>query len=112
MGMETVAPYLREIRIAAGLTQGEAADRVGVHSKTVERWEAGKHEPPASELAAYVRALGGEVDRLMRLLVGGDPAPVSLADEESAWFAALSPEQKRKARALLDAAEGRLGPRE
>lgn len=70
--MKAVAPYLRQIRQDAGLTQSEAADRVGIHSKTVERWEAGKHEPPASELAAYVKALGGEVGRLMRLLVGSD----------------------------------------
>lgn len=74
--MEAVAPYLKQIRIDAGLTQMEAAERVGIHSKTVERWEAGKHEPPASELAAYVKALGGEVDRLLRLLIGTEAGTV------------------------------------
>lgn len=103
--MHAVALYLREIRTTARLTQSEAADRVGIHSKTVERWEAGKHEPPASELAAYVRAIGGEVGELMRRLVGDD---LLLTDDDTTWFARLSPDQKRKARALLDAAEGRL----
>jgi transcriptional regulator with XRE-family HTH domain len=103
--MQAVAAYLREIRATAKLTQGEAAERVGIHSKTVERWEAGKHEPPASELAAYVRAIGGEVGELLRRLVGEEPP---MTDADLAWFAGLSPEQKRRVRALLDAAEGRL----
>lgn len=103
--MHAVALYLRDIRTTAKLTQAEAADRVGVSSKTVERWEAGKHEPPASELAVYVRAIGGEVGELLRRLVDED-AP--LTDEDQSWFASLSPEQKRKARALLEVAEGRL----
>lgn len=107
--METVAPYLRALRTEAGLTQTEAAKRVGISYKTVERWEAGKHEPPASELAAYVKALGGEVTRVLRLLLDADAAP--LTSEDETWFASLSPEQKQKARALLDVAEGRLPPR-
>jgi transcriptional regulator with XRE-family HTH domain len=73
--MEAVAPWLRQLRVSEGLTQAEAGARVGVHSKTVERWEAGKHEPPASELAAYVRALGGEVRELLRRLVGAEDLP-------------------------------------
>jgi transcriptional regulator with XRE-family HTH domain len=75
MGMEAVAPWLRQLRADEGLTQAEAAARIGVNKKTVERWEAGKHEPPASELAVYVKALGGEVKELLRLLVGLDDQP-------------------------------------
>lgn len=103
--MQAVALYLREVRNAAGLTQPQAAERVGINPKTVERWEAGKHEPPASELAVYVHKIGGDVAELLRRLVGDDQI---FSDEDAAWFASLSPAQKRKVRALLDAAEDRL----
>ena len=90
--MEAVAPYLRQIRTAAGLTQAEAADRVGVSSKTVERWEAGKHEPPASELAAYVKALEGSVAEVIRRLVGSS---ITEESDELAVINRLSPAQRR-----------------
>lgn len=101
--MQAVGVYLRGLRDDRKLTQAEAAALIGVSSKTVERWEAGKHEPPASELAAYVKVLGGEVAEAVRRLLGELP----LTDADTEWFASLSPEQKRKARALLDVAEGR-----
>lgn len=91
--MEAVAPYLKTVRLAAGLTQTEAADRVGISPKTVERWEAGKHEPPASELAVYVRAIGGEVERLLRLLVGSEEGrPFILSDRHQKILEGLSDE--------------------
>jgi transcriptional regulator with XRE-family HTH domain len=90
--METVAPYLRQIRAAAGLTQAEAAERIGVSSKTVERWEAGKHEPPASELAAYVKALEGSVAEVMRRLIGSS---ITEESDDLAVINRLRPEQRR-----------------
>lgn len=104
--MDTTAPYLRQLRLDAGLTQPEAAARIGIHPKTVERWEAGKHEPPASELAAYVRALGGDVGQALRLLIGADQDV--LTDEEEVWFRSLSPAQKRRVRALLRGPRSRI----
>ena len=66
--MQAVGLYLRELRDTSKLTQAEAGARIGVESKTVERWEAGKNEPPASRLTAYVESLGGSLARLVELL--------------------------------------------
>lgn len=102
--MEAVAPWLRQLRVNEGITQAEAAARIGVNPKTIERWEAGKHEPPASELAVYVRALGGEVRDLLSRLVKLDNVPDLTADDQDliARITRLSPEQRRVFRQLVD----------
>ena len=51
------------------MTQVEAAALTQVVSKTVERWEAGAHEPKMTQMEAYVRALGGSIFEVVRLLV-------------------------------------------
>ena len=63
--MQAIGLYLRELRYTAKLTQAEAGALVGVEGKTVERWEAGRNEPPASRLASYVESLGGSLARLV-----------------------------------------------
>jgi transcriptional regulator with XRE-family HTH domain len=52
------AGRLRELREAAGWTQGELAERVGVKREAVARWEAGKREPGWSSVLALAEALG------------------------------------------------------
>jgi transcriptional regulator with XRE-family HTH domain len=120
MGMQAVGIYLRSLREQAELTQEAAAALVGMSGKTVERWEAGKHEPALTTLRAYVKALSGSVERAITLLLDwreadqGDIHLVSspLAKEDAEWFTSLSPERKRKVRALLDLMEADLPPHE
>ena len=69
--MQAVGLYLRDLRVAADLTQAEAATRIGVSTKSIERWEAGASEPAFSTLAAYVKALHGSLERLIDLLLNG-----------------------------------------
>ena len=40
-----IASRIREARLAAGLTQGQLAARVGVTVQTVRGWEAGRWKP-------------------------------------------------------------------
>lgn len=42
----TFAAQLKEARLAAGLTQAEAAKLLGVTAQAVYFWEAGKRIPP------------------------------------------------------------------
>jgi transcriptional regulator with XRE-family HTH domain len=52
------AGRLRELRVAAGWTQDQLAERVGVKREAVARWEAGKREPGWSRVLALAEALG------------------------------------------------------
>ena len=55
---EWFAGRLRELREAAGWTQEQLAERVGVKREAVARWEAGKREPGWSSVLALAEALG------------------------------------------------------
>jgi transcriptional regulator with XRE-family HTH domain len=61
---------LREVRAAAGLKQTDVADRLGVSSVTVSRWERGAMTPPLSRVHEIADALGVAVGEL----VTGDAA--------------------------------------
>jgi transcriptional regulator with XRE-family HTH domain len=54
----TFAARLREIRAAAGLTQQELADAVGVKREQVARWEGGRGDPTWTRVLALAAALG------------------------------------------------------
>lgn len=41
---------LKAARVNAGLTQREAAERIGVDVSTIVKWEAGKTSPKATQL--------------------------------------------------------------
>ena len=56
---------LKAARLAAGLTQGQLAERVGCHQKDISRWEAGTHEPRAPTLKKMAQALGCSMDELV-----------------------------------------------
>lgn len=62
---------LAEHRVRLGLTQGEAARRVGVHRSTLNRWECGHASPRMSELRRYVAVVHAELNLTVKENVDG-----------------------------------------
>lgn len=50
-----LAEKLRQIRLDLGLTQQELADRMGLDSGTISRFETDQREPSLMELLQYAR---------------------------------------------------------
>ncbi len=55
---ERLGARLRELRLAAGLTQAELARRTGIHRPNIARVEAGRHTPSLETLARIAGAIG------------------------------------------------------
>ena len=49
---------LKAARINAGLSQAEAAKKIGVNTMTVARWESGKNDIPVSKFRALCKIYG------------------------------------------------------
>ena len=56
---------IRQLREKRGLTQFQLAERIGVSSKTISKWETGKGLPDISLLQPLAQALGISVIELM-----------------------------------------------
>lgn len=56
---------IKELRESRGLTQAELAEKIGVSSKTVSKWETAKGLPDISLLQPLAQALGISVIELM-----------------------------------------------
>ena len=56
---------IRRLRESRNLTQAELAERIGVSSKTVSKWETGKGLPDISRLQPLAGALGVSLIELM-----------------------------------------------
>ena len=56
---------IRQLRESRQLTQAELAERIGVSSKTVSKWETGKGLPDITLLQPLAQALGISVIELM-----------------------------------------------
>lgn len=56
---------LKNLRIAAGLSQAQLADMMGVSSKTVSHWENGYSEPSIAQLGQLKQALKTEYEDLL-----------------------------------------------
>ena len=56
---------IRQLRESRGLTQAELAERIGVSSKTISKWETAKGLPDISLLQPLAQALGISVIELM-----------------------------------------------
>ena len=56
---------VRQLREARGMTQAELAQRIGVSSKTVSKWETAKGLPDITLLQPLAQALGISVIELM-----------------------------------------------
>lgn len=56
---------IRAARIAAGMTQQQLADALGVAQQSVTRWETGEREPRISTLRRIAAVLGCDVTALL-----------------------------------------------
>lgn len=56
---------LRQIREASGLTQAEAANKLGIAVMTLSRYESGEREPRASDLCQMAKLFNCTVDELL-----------------------------------------------
>ena len=56
---------IRQLRESRGLTQSELAERIGVSSKTISKWETAKGLPDITLLQPLTQALGISVIELM-----------------------------------------------
>lgn len=61
----TLGRRLRELRLAAGLTQAELARRTGIHRPNIARVEAGRHTPSLETLARLAQAIGISTTRVL-----------------------------------------------
>ena len=63
----TFAAELKQARKAAGLTQQQVADLVGVRVQSVKNWEAERREPPTDPVLTQ--------DQILELIAKGLPQP-------------------------------------
>lgn len=55
---------LKKYRMASGLSQGQAANALGIARQSISRWETGQAVPTEENLAALARIYGVTVDEL------------------------------------------------
>ena len=69
---------LKDLRLAAGLTQKQVADRLGVSPQAISRWENNYTEPNMAAVAELCLALGCTSDDL----TGHESDPLSVEERE------------------------------
>ena len=93
-----LAQNIASRRHALGLTQAQLAERIGVETETVSRFERGKHLPSLATLERLAKTL-----RCMMSDLLAEERPQS--DEDalvlSAWLSALSEDDRAFSKALL-----------
>jgi transcriptional regulator with XRE-family HTH domain len=100
--MMELAGILRAARLAAGLTQRQVADALGLPHTYPSRWERGAVRPRPANLLGLADLYGLDAGALLRLYAAPaevEPAAAPPADDGAAAAAALS-------RAVTDAAGG------
>lgn len=64
---QPVQESIKSLRRAAGMTQPQLAEKIGVHVNTIVNWEDGTTEPRASHIVAMAEAFGVSAERVMGL---------------------------------------------
>lgn len=108
--------FLREARRAAGLTQLEVANTLGVEPVTVSRWERGENPPNRATLIALGRLYGvdltpdetKELGMVPRGTVGENGAPYGQAGAPGARFPLSALLRLPDVRARLSAIQSEL----
>lgn len=62
-----VKDRLKELRLAAGLTQQKLADKTGISQSSIARWELGESEPTASAIVVLAKFFGETSDYILGL---------------------------------------------
>lgn len=62
-----IGENIKAARKAAGVTQTELAERLGVYQKDISRWEKGEVQPNLSAFADICRVLGVSADMILEL---------------------------------------------
>jgi transcriptional regulator with XRE-family HTH domain len=62
--------YLRQLRIAQGMTQLDLAEAIGLSHALVSNWEQGRALPTLTQLNAAMRVLNGDVRCALNLIEG------------------------------------------
>lgn len=68
--MSEFRTYLRQLRIARGMTQLDLSDTIGLAPNLVSAWEQGRGLPTLSQLNATMRVLQGDVQCALNLIEG------------------------------------------
>ena len=68
--MSEYRTYLRQLRIARGMTQLDLSDTIGLPPRLVSAWEQGRVLPTLSQLNATMRVLQGDVQCALNLIEG------------------------------------------
>lgn len=103
--------HLMQLRQAAGLTQTELAELVGVPQVNIAFWEHSAKPPRSDVLEPMARALGVSVEKLLR-----PPTPAKTSERNSRGprghaqqlFAAVTKLPRRQQRRILDVLEALL----
>src|SRR5262245_20735494 len=77
VGMDRVAlgRRIRELRVAAGLSQKALAEAAGVPQSQVSQWESGNSSPLATTVPAICDALGCSPDEIFTEALAPPPPP-------------------------------------
>lgn len=78
MTKEEIAAILKDSRVKAGLTQRQAAERVGKKQQTIASWESGQSQPDANTLFVLFEIYNISVDEAF----GFRKNPTELATDE------------------------------
>ena len=65
MDQKKVGAFLKQLRTQVGMTQEQLAERLGVNSRSVSRWETGRTMPDFALLIELGRLYGVTVDELL-----------------------------------------------
>jgi transcriptional regulator with XRE-family HTH domain len=60
--MEVFSAKLKSLRIAAGLSQKELAEKAGLSQASISSMEQGRYDPVWSSVVAVAKALGVSID--------------------------------------------------
>ncbi|KLI76757.1 MULTISPECIES: helix-turn-helix domain-containing protein [Lacticaseibacillus] len=92
-----LSQIIRNKRLAAGLTQEELAQKVGVSAPAVSKWEKGTSYPDITLLPVLARNLGTDINTLLDFSSDLDPAALqdfyaklTMTAQKDGWQAAVA----------------------
>ncbi|HEY1348936.1 MAG TPA: helix-turn-helix transcriptional regulator [Ktedonobacteraceae bacterium] len=83
--------WIRQARIARGLSQAALAQRIGVDAKTIQRWEQGKQSPRPYSYSFLERELGRLPAAIQETAETGGASQVPEPDLFSLLYTILKP---------------------